>query len=591
MPTLDLAPVGNCAIASLVDASGRHEWHCFPRLDGDPIFNALINGDDPERGFMDIVVRDQRDCSQSYVRNTAILETFISDKTGGKVRVLDFAPRFQRLGRIYRPPMLVRRVEPVAGRPRLRVRLRPSFDYGKVRPAVTVGSNHVRFVGPSSALRATTDMPIAYLLDEAELVLHRPLSLFVGPDEPIPENPDAFALSLLAETESHWQDWVRELAIPFEWQEAVIRAAITLKLCSFEDTGAIVAALTTSIPEAPGSARNWDYRFWGLRDAFFTVNALNWLGATRMMEGFVRFVIDVALRDDSDVIAPLYPIAPATVLEEREAPELNGYRGMGPVRIGNAAASQRQNDAYGSIILTAAQMFWDCRLPTRGDDALYRLLGRIGTVAGRGALEADAGPWEYRGRARVHTYSAAMCWAALHRLALIARQLGLADEAATWLGQANALRRDLDRLAGSINGRHAEFDWAPLRYMTRAVARTTLAGFYRVAKVGLVTPLRDGMNLVAKEFVAAQDPQDPGVLILSRFAGAAERMRGALIVNPFDTDEIADALNAALAMNLQMRRIRFERLIAEVNAVTAATYCRTFLDALAERGASRKVRQ
>jgi trehalose 6-phosphate synthase len=149
--------------------------------------------------------------------------------------------------------------------------------------------------------------------------------------------------------------------------------------------------------------------------------------------------------------------------------------------------------------------------------------------------------------------------------------------------QYQDLKRDLDRRAGEINGRFAEYDWVPLRYMTRAVARTALAGFYRIARVGLVTPLRDGMNLVAKEFIAAQDPDDPGVLVLSRFAGAAEELDAAIIVNPYDADEIVEALHAALTMPLAERRARHEQLFQKVCQTTAQTYCRDFLAALNPR--------
>ncbi len=142
------------------------------------------------------------------------------------------------------------------------------------------------------------------------------------------------------------------------------------------------------------------------------------------------------------------------------------------------------------------------------------------------------------------------------------------------------LKRELDRRAGDVNGRHAEFDWVPLRYITRAVSRASLAGFYRKARVGLVTPLRDGMNLVAKEYVAAQDPDDPGVLILSRFAGAAEELTEALIVNPLDPDEIAEALHQALTMPRAERKSRYEKLFEKICQTTATTYCRDFLSAL-----------
>ncbi len=145
------------------------------------------------------------------------------------------------------------------------------------------------------------------------------------------------------------------------------------------------------------------------------------------------------------------------------------------------------------------------------------------------------------------------------------------------------LRRELDELVGRITGEHAEFDWAPIRWITQAVPRTTLAGFHRLARVGLVTPLRDGMNLVAKEYVAAQDPHHPGALVLSRFAGAADDMEGSLLVNPHDPDEIADALHQALTLNNQARMQRWRTMHGAVHRDTAAIWARRFLAELGER--------
>jgi GH15 family glucan-1,4-alpha-glucosidase len=452
MSSLDLAVIGNCAIASLIDRNARHVWFCFPRLDADPVFCALVDGEDPSRGFMDVQVRDAVATSQNYVHSTAVLETDITDRQGSKVRITDFAPRFERYGRQFRPPMIVRRIEPVNGRPRVRVRIRPVFDYGTHPPTVSIGSNHLRFIGSKTALRVTGDMPITYILEETEFVLDRPINLFIGSDESILENPDTLARSFLSSTTSYWRAWVRGLSLPFEWQREVIRSAITLKLCSYEDTGAIVAALTTSIPEAPHSIRNWDYRFCWLRDAFFTVGALNRLGATRTMEGFIRFVIDAVLRDDDREIAPLYPISAGTSSHEYIAKELAGYQGMGPVRIGNAAVSQVQNDAYGSIILSAAQMFWDERLGESGSASLYHHLRGIGRLAANCALTPDAGPWEFRNRVSVHTYSAAMCWAAVHRLALIAERVGDQSDAAEWRTIAAKLRHEILTRATTRDG-------------------------------------------------------------------------------------------------------------------------------------------
>jgi GH15 family glucan-1,4-alpha-glucosidase len=455
---LDLAVIGNCAVASLIDREGRHVWHCLSRLDGDPVFNALLGGTDPQTGFMDIGVRDRGATRQRYLPNSAVLETVIEDGHGGSLRMFDFAPRFERFGRMFRPPMLVRRIEPMAGRPRITLRLRPDFDYGARRPQLTSGSNHVRYVGSSAVLRLTTDAPISYILHETEFALDRPLTLIIGADETVTDGPDTIGRTFLQETELHWQDWVRGLYLPFDWQEAVIRAAITLKLCSYEDTGAVLAALTTSIPEHANSGRNWDYRYCWLRDAFFTVTALNRLSATRTMEGFVRFIVDAVERNAEGSIAPLFAMAPGRSTGESIVQSLAGYRGQGPVRIGNAAVSQRQNDVYGSIVMTAAQMFWDERLPQRGDNELYRQLCLVGEEAARVALQPDAGLWEFRERQRVHTFSSAMCWAAQHRLGMIARRIGAEKESADWFGRAKGLRQEVLKRA-TVNGKSGQDGW------------------------------------------------------------------------------------------------------------------------------------
>src|SRR5262249_37716386 len=160
------------------------------------------------------------------------------------------------------------------------------------------------------------------------------------------------------------------LSIPVEWQDAVIRAAITLKLCQYEGTGAIVAAMTTSIPEAPHTSRNWDYRFCWLRDAAFVVRALNRLGAARTTGENPRYIFNLAVSADG-ALAPVYGIHFERELVETEANDLAGYRGMGPVRIGNDAWRQVQHDVYGSVVLAAMQLFFDKRLSVAGDAAAF----------------------------------------------------------------------------------------------------------------------------------------------------------------------------------------------------------------------------
>lgn len=435
---LELGVIGNGCIAALIDDRARIVWSCLPQFDSDASFCALLS---PKRegGDWTIELLDYERSEQHYQPNTAVLVTRLYDRHGGAIEVTDFAPRYRNRGRLFHPVMLVRQVRPLAGSPRIRVLMRPLCNYGAEPAATTSGSNHLRYQLSDTTLRLTSDVPVPMIERALPFGLDRPVHMVFGPDETLAESPADFVPMALKRTREYWLDWVRYLSIPYEWQDAVIRAAITLKLCQYESTGAIVAALTTSIPEAADTERNWDYRYCWLRDAAFTVRALNRLGATRTMENYIRYVFNLISADGEDEIGPVFGIAFEHELHERFEPQLAGYRGMGPVRVGNDAWRQRQNDVYGSVVLASAQLFFDRRLEHRGDVRTFERLERMGRLALRMAEQPDAGLWEFRGRASVHTYSAAMCWAACDRLAHIATELGLDDRARYWHDEAVAL--------------------------------------------------------------------------------------------------------------------------------------------------------
>jgi GH15 family glucan-1,4-alpha-glucosidase len=393
--------------------------------------------------------------------------------------VTDFCPRFERQGRMFRPQMLVRRVRALAGTPRIRVRLRPSFGYGALAPEVTHGSNHVRYVSPGRVLRLTTDAPVSYLLAETSFLLESELSFVLGADESLSDEAGSMARAFQEETESHWRQWTRRLAIPPEWQEAVIRAAITLKLCQFEETGAIVAAMTTSIPEAPASGRNWDYRYCWLRDAFFVVRALNSLSEVDTMEHYLRYLANVVGQAADGHLQPVYGIALEKGLDEREVTALSGYRGMGPVRVGNQAFEHHQHDVYGNVVLASAQSFFDRRLlrPATAQD--FTRLERVGEQAYRVYATPDASMWELRTRERIHTSSALMCWAACDRLARIAAHRALPDRELLWRGRAAEIRAAIESRA---------FDSARGSFMESFGGSDVEAGLLLMAEVGFLPP-------------------------------------------------------------------------------------------------------
>lgn len=436
--SLNLALIGNGTIGALVDADARIVWSCIPAFDSDPSFCALLS---PRRegGDWAVEVEGAARSEQHYIENTAVLRTLITTHDGAIVEVTDFVPRWKQAERFFRPVMIIRRVRAIAGAPRVRVLMRPLAGWGAHVPEQTWGSNHVRYVLSDITVRVTTNAPLRPLRDGMAIVLDRELNFMLHADETMTQPLVRFCHEAESRTIDYWREWVRYLSIPFDWQAAVIRSAITLKLCQYDDTGGIVAAMTTSIPEAPHSARNWDYRYVWLRDSAFVVRALNRLGATRTMEEYIRYIVNLATGENGE-LQPVYGIGYEAELHESEVESLRGYRGMGPVRRGNLAWVQTQHDSYGAVVLSASQLFFDRRLERRGDVALFERLERLGDLAHRLYDQPDAGLWEFRGIARTHTYSAVMCWAACDRLARIAQHLGIDHRANHWRERAAAMR-------------------------------------------------------------------------------------------------------------------------------------------------------
>lgn len=462
---LDLFPIGNCAASALIDREGRFVWACAPRIDGDPVFGALLGGGDGSeadaRGVWSVELDGGSRAEQAYERNTPILRTVLRNASGDAVEIVDLAPRSRSSGRTYRPNAFIRILRPLSGAPRIRIRLRPMADYGARDAERTFGSNHIRYVGAGVTQRLSTNGAVSHILHERLFRLEGDIALFLGPDEPFIGDVLAASLSMLHDTAAYWREWVRTLTLPLDYQDALIRAAITLKLCAYEETGAVVAAFTTSIPEHADSGRNWDYRYCWLRDAYYVVRALNRLGAADLLENYLGFLRNIIDQADGGHIQPLYGVGMEPLLTERIIDTLPGYRGMGPVRAGNQAFEHHQHDVYGQVILPSVQAFFDARLLRPGTIEDFAALERVGERAFAVHDQPDAGLWEFRTIARVHTYSALLCWAACDRLGNAAAALNLADREALWRGRAQIIRDKIEarswseakgRFAGSFGG-------------------------------------------------------------------------------------------------------------------------------------------
>ncbi|MGH9796840.1 MAG: glycoside hydrolase family 15 protein [Candidatus Polarisedimenticolia bacterium] len=434
----DLGIIGNGQYAALVARDGTILWCCLPRFDAEPVFAALLDAD--EGGRFAVGAPDGAPGTQRYLPNTNVLETTFRTAEGA-FRVLDLAPRFVLHERFFRPTQIVRIVEPLEGTPRIAVTCDPRLGWSRRSPGRVQGSNHVAFEGFADPLRLTTDLPLSYLGGRPfALTERRHLILAWGPpvEEPLPALCDRF----LGETVRYWQRWVKHCNIPPLYQDEVIRSALVLKLHCFDDTGAIVAATTTSIPEAPGSGRTWDYRYCWLRDAAYVLGALRLLGQFEEREAFVRYLLGIASGDPTLDLRPLYRVDGSAAEDERILEGWPGYQGHGPVRVGNRAVMHRQNDIFGEMVLALAPVMLDERFRDEQApetlDLLERLAGKAIAVAGT----PDAGIWEHRDAARPRTFSSLMCWAAADRMATVAER-HLPGRAAAYRESAGRIRTEI----------------------------------------------------------------------------------------------------------------------------------------------------
>ena len=418
--TYDMGLVGNCSYQALIDTHANIQWLCWPNFDSSFIFGGLL---DKEKGG-EFSIRPDREITktnQHYIKNTNVLCTEIECEDGS-YKVTDFSPRFENYDRHYRPLMLVRKIEPTGGVPKIKVVCDPRGEYGKVKPEVMPGSSHLRFSGLAQPVRLSTNISLNYILEGKEFQLSEPVYLFLTWGVPLEGPIVSTAEEFLNKTINYWQDWIRHCTIGPLWQEAVIRSALTLKMHQFEDTGAITASTTTSLPEHPGAGRNWDYRYCWMRDSYYTLNALSAIGQFEELEKYSNYVENITVGSHLRY-NPVYNILGNEDFVEEEQ-DLEGYLGNQPVRVGNQAKEHIQNDVYGQILVSILPLFVDERLSTSGrtrsTDIVMDLLNDIANTMD----EPDAGLWELRNMSFRHCYTFQFHWAGASAAINIAKHIG-----------------------------------------------------------------------------------------------------------------------------------------------------------------------
>jgi GH15 family glucan-1,4-alpha-glucosidase len=449
-PIRDYGYIGDCHSAALISRSGSIDWCCMPRIDSSSCFGRLLDWE--KGGYCQIVPADPYEVSRRYLGESLVLET--SFRTGqGEVRLLDFFT--MREGGEQEPyRQILRIVEGKKGKVGLRIDIVPRFDYGVVRPWVrSYPGGHYIAIGGKDGLLLSGDFSLgkkdrhnlagSFTLREGQrihlsILYHKPETL----EEGRVEVPDAEELDRrLEETLEWWNSWIPERRIQGPFGDRVWRSAIVLKGLSNAPTGAIAAAATTSLPEAYGGARNWDYRFSWIRDSTLAVRSLGELGCTTEADGFRRFVQRSAA-GSAEELQILFGVGGERRLHEHELPELDGYRGARPVRIGNAAESQRQLDVYGELLDLAWR--WHRRGHSPDEDYWDFIVDLVNRTMELWE-SPDRGIWEMRCEPRHFTYSKAMCWVAFDRGIRLARDLRREAPFSKWEKIREEVRSRIER--------------------------------------------------------------------------------------------------------------------------------------------------
>lgn len=399
--------IGNCAFMAHIETNTNIAWLCWPRFDSSFVFGSLL--DDDKGGEFSILPSGKFESKQYYIENTNVLVTEITTKDGA-YRVTDFAPRFEQFDRYFKPLMLIRKIEPIKDNPKIQVRCRPTYNYGKTELKAQHGSNHIVFDGSPEQVRLTTDFPLSHFSEDQYIVLSEAKYMVLTFGKPLEVALESTVENFLRETIQYWRKWVKSSDIGPYYQKEVIRSALALKIHQYQDTGAIIAAGTTSLPEYMNGGRNWDYRYCWLRDSYYVLTALDHIGHFEEMERYAAFIANISYEEEGRY-QPLYSITGKKDLTEYTLDYLSGYLGNQPVRIGNQAYEHIQNDVYGQALLSVLPLFTDHRFvfKERTDSAKWvsYLLTRIENTID----EEDAGIWEFRNIAHRHSYTNLFQWA------------------------------------------------------------------------------------------------------------------------------------------------------------------------------------
>ncbi|ASB47770.1 glycoside hydrolase family 15 protein [Alkalitalea saponilacus] len=440
---LNYGIIGNCRSGALVSDKGSIDWLCLPKFDSASVFGKIL--DDKNGGSFEIITETESRIIQTYDGNTNILITRFHCEDG-VFEVHDFMPRYKLdNGQYYTPPDLIRFFKHVEGAPKFRIKFNPRLEYGRFDTKIQIYDKYVKAQttkGNYDSMYLYTSMNNSDVACQQLITLYRDEFILVSYNQKLLKQTMERSYMKLMRTKAYWLTWSNRTTHYGKYNDIIDRSALVLKLLSYQKTGAVLAALTTSLPETIGEVRNWDYRFCWIRDASMVIKIMSDLDHHKLANRYLNFITHL-LPEKDEKIQIMYGINGEKKLTEFELDHLEGYCGSKPVRIGNAAYKQKQNDIYGILMDVIYQHFHLFSVTLEHSEELWTITRNMVRSVQRNWHKPDKGIWEMRQNNKHFTFSKVLCWVAIDRAVKIASLLQQNKQVDEWLPLRDKIKADI----------------------------------------------------------------------------------------------------------------------------------------------------
>lgn len=438
---LNYGIIGNCKSAALINEDTSIDWLCLPQFDSPSVFAKIL--DDQKGGHFLIKNLANYTIKQAYLENTNILRTeFRNEKAG--FEVIDFMPRYKNeINLYYTPPEVIRIIRPLYGTPSISIDYFPALEYAAAKTDSYAKKEYIVSVYNHEnydTLYLYSNLSKEDILAGNTIELTQDVFFTISYNEKLQTPSLESCLLELERTKLYWLNWCDKTPTYQYYNEVILRSAMTLKLLTYDKTGAILAAATTSLPESIGEVRNWDYRFCWIRDSSMVIRVISKLGHKKIVKDFIDFIIDLIPEKD-EKIQIMYGINKEKKLTETLLDYLSGYENSNPVRIGNAAYKQKQNDIYGILMDAIHVELVEFPLLFEKKEELWSIVKNIVWIVDNNWFLPDKGIWEIREEDKHFTFSKVLCWVAIDRAIKIADFLGKDKD--KWINLREEIKKDI----------------------------------------------------------------------------------------------------------------------------------------------------